>query len=180
MEDSLISNLRRKDKRTQEYFYKTFAKPMFLLCYRYLNNEQEASEILNDGFHKVFTQIDKFQNGGVSGLKAWTKKIMINECLQHLRQRKNIHFVESIDIPSDDATYKPDQELNATTYYNLISRLPTGYRTVFNLYVIEGYSHNEIADILNITENTSKSHLLRARNLLKEKIQNQENYAINK
>jgi RNA polymerase sigma-70 factor (ECF subfamily) len=180
MEDSLVSKLRKKDKRTQEYFYKTYAKPMFLLCYRYLNNEEEAAEILNDGFHKVFTRIDKFQNGGVSGLKAWTKKIMINECLQYLRKRQNIHFVESSELPSNNSDLMPDKNLNAKAYFNLISELPTEYRTVFNLYVIEGYAHNEIAEALDISVNTSKSHLLRARKQLKENIQKQENYEINR
>ncbi len=180
MENSLVSKLKKKDGRTQEYFYKTYAKAMFLLCYRYLNDEQEASEILNDGFHKVFTRIDKFQNGGITGLKAWTKKIMINECLQHLRKRKNIHFVEPTDLPSDDSNFMPDKNLNAMAYYNLISELPTDQRTVFNLYVIEGYAHNEIAQILDITENTSRSHLMRARKQLKEKIQKQEYYETNR
>ena len=170
MENSLITRLRNQDEKAQEYFYKTYARGMFLLCYRYLNNEEEASEVLNDGFFKVFTQIDKFQNGGLSGLKAWTKKIIINECLQQIRKRKDIEFLEANELPLDDSVLLPDNELEAREYYKLIKELPPDYRTVFNLYVIEGYSHSEIAQSLQISENTSRSHLLRARKALKEKI----------
>ena len=171
MEESLIEKLRQKEDKAQEYFYKTYAKGMFLLCYRYLNDEEEASEILNDGFYKVFTQINKFQNGGISGLTAWTKKIMINECLQHIRKRKDLQFVGTENLKTEDADLMPHVELEAEMYFELIKQLPLNYRTVFNLYVIEGYSHKEIADILEVSENTSRSHLLRAREILKEKIQ---------
>lgn len=171
MEETLIKKLRKKEDKAQEYFYKTYAKGMFLLCYRYLSNEEEASEILNDGFHKVFTEINKFQNGGLSGLTAWTKKIMINECLQHIRKRKKLQFVEEDEMKFGDTNLMPDVDLEAEVYYDLIKQLPLNYRTVFNLYVVEGYSHKEIAEFLDVSENTSRSHLLRAREILKEKIQ---------
>jgi RNA polymerase sigma-70 factor (ECF subfamily) len=171
MHDKIIEKLRKQDHKTQEYFYKTNAKAMFLICYRYLNNEEEAAEVLNDGFHKVFTEINKFKNGGIKGLKAWTRKIMINECLQQIRKRKNIQFVEAENLEAGHSENMPHIDLEAGQYYQLIRDLPASYRTVFNLHVIEGYTHKEIAQVLNIRENTSRSHLLRARNILKEKIQ---------
>ena len=171
MNNKIVEKLRKKDHRTQEYFYKTNAKTMFLVCYRYLNNEEEAAEALNDGFHKVFTQISKFKDGGIQGLQAWTRRIMINECLQMIRKRKNIQFVDADRLGNEHSDYHPDLELESRQYYQLIQELPINYRTVFNLFVIEGYAHGEIAQMLNIEENTSRSHLLRARHVLKKKIQ---------
>lgn len=178
MEESvLIEKLRKKDQKTQEYFYKTHAKKMFLLCLRFLNDEQEASEVLNDGFYKVFSRIKMFQNGGLSGLKAWMKKIMVNECLQHIRKTKNLEIVQKEGL-SDIPASIPYIELDAKIYDQLIRGLPVSYRAVFLLYAIEGYSHKEIAEFLEISENKSRIHLFRARKELQQKIKKINNHGI--
>jgi RNA polymerase sigma-70 factor (ECF subfamily) len=176
MVNTILKNLKKHDPSAQELYYKKYAKTMFLLCYRYLNNEEDASEIVNDGFYKVFNNIKHFREGNISGLLAWTRKIMINECLQHLRKRKTIHFVEVNDYNAKFPGNMPDAKIEAKMLYEIIREMPDKYRLVFNLHVVEGYSHKEIAEMLKIKENTSRSHLLRAREILKNRIKNVYNH----
>lgn len=170
MQKRIVDKLRRKDRKAQEYFYRTNAKAMFLICYRYLGNEEEASEIVNDGFYKVFNKIHKFRDGGMDGLMAWTRKIMVNECLQQLRRRKRIWFPDDEIPETEEVSNLPEIAMDAEIYFDLIRQLPESQKTVFNLYVVEGYTHLEIAEVLQIPENTSRSYLMRARNELQIKI----------
>ncbi len=143
---------------------------MFGICFRYLGNENDAEEALNDGFNKVFTQINKFNEGGISGLLAWMSRIIVNECLQYLRKRKKLKYINEQITKEDQLIEIPEFEIETKDYYQLIKQLGDPYRTVFNLFAIEGYNHKEISEMLNIPENTSRSHLMRARMNLKEKI----------
>lgn len=173
MGEDIIEKLKGQDSRAQEAFYKAYAQRMFVLCYRYLNSEDDCADVVNVGFHKVFCLTDQFREGGLKEFLAWTKTIMINECLQVLRRRKKINFVsiDAVDgIGGGDLSMEPNIDVDAQVLLDILSRLPDNSRTVFNLFVIEGYAHSEIAAMLQIPESTSRSHLLRARKELQMKI----------
>lgn len=142
---------------------------MLGLCFRYAGDEMIAEDIMVEGFMRVFSKIDQFSGDG--SFEGWIRRIMVNEALGHLRKQKRI--LE--DTLSDEAENIPDyaladQNLNAEELLDLIGELPVGYRTVFNLYAIEGYAHSEIAAMMGITESTSKSQLHRARALLQKMV----------
>lgn len=140
------------------------------ICLRYANNKDEAIEILNDGFLKIFHHIDSYDSS--RPFKSWLSKIMANTSIDHLRSRKKIHFTEDITQVYDLGM--PDEHaISKLTYeeiIGLVQLLPPAYRTVFNLYVVEGFQHQEIAEMLGISEGTSKSNLFKAKRILKEKI----------
>jgi len=141
---------------------------MLSVIKRYVINTSEAEDTLMEGFVKVFAKLDQFQGGG--SFEGWIRKIMVNEALMSIRKNKD-RFPVDIDAAFDLA--HPDEtlmQLGVQEIEQLIATLPTGYRTIFNLYAIEGYSHAEIADLLAISEGTSKSQLSRARALLQNQL----------
>ena len=141
-----------------------------LVCCRYLKSREDAEEVLLDGFYKFFKNLSSFHYQGDPALYAWLKKIMINECLMLLR-KKNV-FTIVIESAAEDIPLEEEvlNNLSAKEIFDLIVQLPVGYRTVFNLYVIEGMNHKEIAAIMGIAEGTSKSQLSKAKSLLQKKI----------
>jgi RNA polymerase sigma-70 factor (ECF subfamily) len=148
-----------------------YAEDMMLLCLRYITNGEDAKEILMDSFLGFFKNMKSFTWYGEGSVKAWLKKIVVNNCLGHLR-KKNPAFIANGELPhecADDSETALDA-LNAKQILRMIHTLPDGYRAVFNLYVFEGMNHKEIAEALNISESTSKSQLHRARAILKGKI----------
>jgi len=163
-----------QDRKAQNQLYQYFSKRMFVVCMRYAQTTLEAEDILQNGFIKVFTKHTLYT--GKIPLENWIKRIMINTAIDIYRQNQN-RQTESIEEKNSihiESTIGTDQ----TSYkdlLNMIRELPIGYRTVFNLYIIEGYSHKEIADILNISEGSSKSQLSRARHWLQTKLQ-EHNY----
>ncbi len=158
----------KKHKRHFEKdLYFQFADYMFTVCYRYIGNREIAEELLNNGFLKVFKNYSKFENRGKDSLKSWVKRIMINECLMFLRKKNDFELLQIESIDENNITINPDFDSDKQILL-LIKKLPVGYRTVFNLYAIEGYSHGEISKKLNIKESTSRSQLTMARKLLKE------------
>ncbi len=138
---------------------------MFRLCYRYVRSQAEAEDLLTQGFLKVFDRIQDFRYRGPGSLAGWIRRIMVNESLMHLRQQK-FEFVSEDEAVQVVATERTDQALDAEALYALVRALPIGYRTVFNLHAIEGYSHKEIAEQLGISESTSRSQLAKARKML--------------
>lgn len=171
MTEILIHKIINKEKKAQEEFYKKYSPQMFRLIYRYVKNEADAGSILNMGFFKIFTKIERVSYINEISFIAWMKKIMINESLMFLRQ--NDHFI-NIDTCFEELF---PEEANCTDtglliedYYFLIRQLPQDLRTVFNLYAIDGYSHKEIAAELNISESSSRVYLTRARALLKKSL----------
>ena len=135
---------------------------MLVVCMRYVKKLPDAEELMLNGFYNFFKTIDRFVYSQESSVGAWLKKIMINECLMFLRKGGNLKLVEeehAAGVEVDEATMA---KLNANEIFRLVMTLPPGYRTVFNLFVIEGYSHKEIAEMLRITEGTSKSQLNKA------------------
>ena len=167
MSQQLIRGCQAGDGRAQRTLYERFADRMFRVCFRYVRDELHAEDVLLKGFLKVFQHVGTFDYRSEPGLEAWIRRIMVNEALMLLRQKHNFSLVSETHAEQIAAADSPDADLNGEEIYALILRLPTGYRTVFNLFVIEGYSHGEIADQRNISENTSKSQLSKAKAALR-------------
>ena len=167
---NIIKACLKGDRAAQKRFYQIFSDKMYGVCFRYTSNEDEAKDILQDGFIKVFLNLNKFNNKG--SLEGWIRKIIVNTALERFRD-KNYLFAVSMDSGYEVGEKEYDHiisELSAKDLLKLIHELTPQYRAVFNLYAIEGYSHKEISEKLNIKEGTSKSNLSRAREILKEKV----------
>jgi RNA polymerase sigma factor (sigma-70 family) len=167
MTEIIINRCREGDAGAQKWLYEQFANRMYRICYRYLKDELHAEDALISGFMKVFQHLHQLDYRGDASLEAWIKRIMVNESLLLLRRNYNFNWVDEARAERYASGLQADAELNAEEIYALILQLPVGYRTVFNLYVIEGYAHQEIANQLNISESTSKSQLSKARAALR-------------
>lgn len=165
--EKIVSACNRGNRSAQKTLYKTFAQKMFMHCYRYVKHKEDAEEILSEGFIKVFANLSKIEYRDAKSFEGWLKRIMINESLMFLRKQK-IKFSDQEDISQMQIVQSLDDDLIAEDIYRLIRSLPIGYRTVFNLNAIEGYSHKEISQKLNISESTSRSQLTKARKKLQE------------
>ncbi len=165
----IISGCLQNDLNSQKALFDKYANSMKALCLRYLNNEQDAEDVLQDGFIVVFTKLQDFKFNG--SLKNWIGRIMVNLSLQKIKKNKRLRFDE-IDSKPDLVKNNPDiiSKLEEKDLMDLLAKLPVGYRTVFNLFVIEGYSHREIGKMLKIGESTSRSQLTKAKMKLKELI----------
>jgi RNA polymerase sigma-70 factor (ECF subfamily) len=154
------------NRLAQKELYEAYKVNLFVLCQRYFSDLEDAKDALQEGFVKVFRDLHQYDEGK-GHVASWIKKVFINTCLEKLRKRK-IDFQQITDY---DLSFVYDQdilsELNLKDLTKIIQKLPTGYRTVFNLYVIEGYNHQEIADQLGISESTSKTQLMKAKNMLR-------------
>ncbi len=165
---ALIKEAKRGSTAAQECLFDRLSGNMLMLCRRYVKRPEDAEELLLDGFYKFFKNLPAFNYQGEAALYAWLKKIMVNECLMFLR-KKNVFTIvtESVAeeiILAEDVLAK----LSAEEIFNLVVQLPVGYRTVFNLYVIEGFEHKEIAGLMGISEGTSKSQLSKSKALLQK------------
>jgi len=166
----LVEGCKKSNSKAQRSLFDFYYAYMFNVCQRYVRDEMHAEDMLSQGFTKVFKSIYKFNYEAEIGLRAWIKKIMINECLMWLRKKNNFNLVPLTD--ADDVAYD-DFNLDQTDVQYIlesISALPIGYKTVLNLNVIEGYSHAEISAMLNIKEATSRSQLNKAKQALKQKL----------
>jgi RNA polymerase sigma factor (sigma-70 family) len=168
-ETDLIKACKKQNSKAQCVLYDKYASLMLGLCKRYIKGEMEAEDVMINGFMKVFTKIDLFEEKG--SFEGWMKRIMINEALGFIRKNKAMY----LEIEIEAADKEPDfdklfTELETKDLLKMVNELPSGYRTIFNLYAIEGYSHKEIAEMLGINENTSKSQLSRARMHLQKKL----------
>ncbi|MDY8136046.1 RNA polymerase sigma factor [Aquimarina sp. 2201CG5-10] len=157
------------NRRAQKKLYKTYAQKMFIHCYRYVSNKEDAEDILAEGFIKVFNNLNNIEYRDPKSFEGWIRQIMINECLAFLRKRKML-FYDFEESKINENSYVINSNVDAEDIYKMILSLPIGYRTVFNLYAIEGYSHTEISEKLNIATSTSRSQLSKARAILKELI----------
>jgi len=165
----MLKIFRNHNQKTDKEIYFEYADAMMALCLRYLGNKQDAEETLNNGFLKIFAHRSKFQPESEFSFPAWVKRIMINECLMQIRQKK-VFFTISIDTLSENTAEQEFDTSSSEYLLDLLLKLPEGYRTVFNLYAIEGYTHKEISEMLNISENTSRSQLRKARLELQKRI----------
>ena len=168
---NLITECIRGDRNAQKQLYDMYRVKMFTLCLRYMSNRQDAEDMLQDGWVKVFKQL-KTYNTEKGSFYGWIRKIFVNTNLEFLR-KKRMRF-EDIDEYTVEAqvSYEMDvfEQMSLQEMVAVLQGLPTGYRSVFNLYVIEGYSHKEIGEILSISPNTSKTQLMKAKNLMREKV----------
>jgi RNA polymerase sigma factor (sigma-70 family) len=166
----LIAGCVAGDRNSQSMLYDLYAPKMMIVCLRYSKNKEEAEEILQNGFLRVFKFISQYKREG--SLDGWIRKIMINSALQKLRNNVHLKPVISIDTRTYDLSYAHDiiEQIDGKVLLQLVQSLSPSYRTVFNLYVFEGMKHREIAELLNISEGTSKSNLFDARTILQKKI----------
>lgn len=168
-EKEWIEGCKRQDSRAQESLYEHFSGKMYALCCRYVPSKMEAEDVLVIAFTKLFERIDQYKGEG--SFEGWMRKIIVNESLTYLRRNKNMYLETEIEEAERSPDYMQLQNnLEAEDLLRLVGQLPTGYRMVFNLFAIDGYSHKEIAEQLEISENTSKSQLSRARVLLQKKL----------
>lgn len=163
-----IEDARSGNAAAQKVLFNRLADAMMALCCRYVKNREDAEEILLDGFYKFFASLPGFRYQGEAALYAWIKKIMVNECLMFLRRHHSFAVVPEVEGEAVSREEEPLADLSAAEIFELIVRLPVGYRTVFNLHVIEGMEHREIAESLGIAEGTSKSQLRKAKILLRK------------
>ncbi len=168
----LIAGCKRGESWARKKLYELHAPAMMSVCMRYINNRETAKDLLQDGFIKVFTKIDTYSGSG--SFKGWMRRVFVTTALEHLRRNDALRLSSDID-EYDDAIENIEasavDQLSANELLACIARLPNGYRTVFNLYAIEGYSHSEIANMLNINESTSRSQFIRARKVLQKSVE---------
>ena len=166
----LIKEAKNGSAAAQKCLFDLFADKMILVCRRYVKNSEDAEELLLDGFYKFFKNLSAFNYQNEAALFGWLKKIMINECLMLLRKKNVFNIVSESaaeDLPLEEEALN---NLSAKEIFDLIVNLPVGYRTVFNLYAIEGMDHKEISALLGIAEGTSKSQLSKAKALLQKNL----------
>ncbi len=162
----IIHSCKQGNRSAQRELYETYKSILFGICRRYINQYQVAEDIFTDGMVKIFEKIDSFKGEG--SFEGWMKRIMINECLMHLRKNdvlsnhSDLEFVHIAEFPNFE------DQMDDKLIKEAIKELPDGYRTVLNLYIIEGYKHREIAELLEISINTSKSQLILAKKRLRE------------
>lgn len=158
-------------RRDQELLYRRYAPRLYAVCLRYTGDTDEARDVLQDGFIKIFENLERYSHEG--SFEGWIRKIIVNTALEKYRNRYYLSRVDDIDVMAEPLA-EPDTDdfagLEANDLLNMIMGLPPKYRMVFNLYAIEGYSHREIGTMLNISEGTSKSNLSRARDILQKKV----------
>ena len=166
--DKIVVGCKKNKAWAQADLFAMFSDKMFGTCLYYSDNKADAEDLLHDGFLKVFENIKKYRS---DNFEAWMRRVFVNLALMRYRKRKNETTMEDVEpkvSQSDD--YDSQSEMQADELMALVSKLPPQYRLVFNLYAIEGYKHKEIAEMLEITESTSKSNLSRARQILQKQL----------
>lgn len=173
----LINDCKNNNRKAQEQLYRLYSGKLFAVCLKYSRNYAEAQDNLQDGFLIIFQKIGQYAFKG--SFDGWLKRVMINNVLQQYRQQTFLSLVNE-DIAEDYEIELDNDDISLDYLLKIIQELPDRYRLVFNLYVIDGYSHSEIAEMLNINIGTSKSNLARGRMILKEKIEQLKNEETNK
>lgn len=176
-EKNIIKRVKMQDPLAQKALYEKYSPVLFGICVRYLKNTPVAEDVLIESFYKIFSKIDQFKEEG--SFEGWMKRITINECLMKLRKNNSLSLhleIEKAYTVKDDAV--AISNINYQELLLLLEDLPPGYRAVFNLYVIEGYKHREIAEKLGISINTSKSQLILAKKKMREFYKKKHNLKI--
>jgi len=174
----LIEACVKQNKQAQKELYLRFSYMMKGVCLRYAGNEQEAEDLLQDSFIKAFEKINTFKNTGSLG--GWLRKLTVNTVLENFRKQKiKTQSLELIDKEKESNNFNVIQKLELEDLVCKVQKLPIGYRTVFNLYAIEGYNHIEIGELLNISSSTSKSQYSRAKKLLIKMIDEEKQIELN-
>ena len=169
-EHDLIAGCKREEMWARKELYERYAGAMLSLCARYVVDREVARDVLQDGFYKVFTKIDNYCSDKGS-FEAWMKRIFINTALDQLQKKRFLPIISEYEESIEDTGAWAFEPFSADDLHRCIAELPAGFRTVFNLYAVEGYSHAEIAKMLHIKEVTSRSQYMRARQILRQNIQ---------
>ncbi|MBC7440779.1 MAG: RNA polymerase sigma factor [Flavobacterium sp.] len=172
-EHELIGLAVENNRHAQQKIYSKFSPKMLGICRQYIKDIHQAEDIMITAFMKVFTNLKNFEHKG--SFEGWIRRIMVNECISFIRVQKKVKFIEEEDW-FEESFNNIDSQFTVEEIQFLIDNLPDGYKTVFNLYAIEGYQHKEIAEMLKINEGTSKSQLSHARKMLREQINKLKNY----
>lgn len=172
----LIKDLKKKRSKAQFQVFETYSNYLYKIAYRYLKDPHLVEEVVSQAFFNIFEKISETTIEDESTFSAWCRKITINQSLMEIR--KHLKFQDHLSLieNKEEAPISTDQHLHEEDLVKMVLQLPDGYRTIFNLFVIEGYSHKEISQKLSISEGTSKSQLSKARQLLKRQIENTEIY----
>ncbi len=164
----LIHLCKKRERKAQEQLYKLFSNKLYGICLKYSRNKTEAEDNLQDSFITIFNKIEQYNFKG--SFEGWISRITVNTVLQKYR-KEGVFDIISDDVPDEVDVYVDDEDISLQYLLTIIGELPDRYRLVFSMYVLDGYSHKEISEMLNISEGTSKSNLSRARLILKNKIE---------
>jgi len=173
-DESLIAGCIKGNQIAQKTLFDSFSPKFFALCLRYMKSTDDAEDVLQEGMVKIFTKLPEYKGKG--SFEGWMRRIVVNTCLDQIRKNQKLKF----DVSIDKEEYKLSmnahilENMSANELIEEIKKMPPGYRVVFNMFAIEGYSHQEIAEKLGVKESTSKSQYLRARAYLKERISKQD------
>ncbi|WP_438962578.1 RNA polymerase sigma factor [Nonlabens sp.] len=170
-EKKLIEKAAAGDRKAQKHLYDKHAYRMLSVCRQYISPIETAEELMLNGFFKVFTKLDSFQHSG--SFEGWVRRIMVRECIDYLRKKDPFQYTDEVDEEKVSATGSENEtsdQLPLAVIQQVIDELPSGYKTVFMMYVVDGFKHAEIAQALNISESTSKTQYRKARILLQEKV----------
>lgn len=173
-DETLVNECAKGNSKAQRALFDKFAPKMLSVCYRYMGKSEESEDVLQDAFVKIFHKIVEFKMEG--SLEGWIRRIVVNTALDAIRKNKKTLSDVSVDEVSYKVSYIDDNfdDMDVKHLLKMINELPDGYRVVFNMFAIEGYSHKEIADTLGVTENTSKSQYSRARAFLRNQLEKVE------
>lgn len=173
----IIDQCREGSQKAQFQLYKIYYKAMYSVCLRIINDEMEAEDVMQEAFLNAFKKMDSYK--GEVSFGAWLKRIVINRSLDHLKKRK-VKFEEVNEKTAQIADYQMEtKEVNVDVIKNAIRQLPDGYRVVLSLYLLEGYDHEEISEILGISNSNSRTQFLRAKNKLRELLKDKEIFSYN-
>lgn len=167
--EKLIPKLIKQDRIAQKELFEKYSRKMLSVCRSYVSDIHFAEDCMLKGFVRVFNKIDTYKSQG--SFEGWIRRVMVNECLDFIKSKKSMIYLDIIEEPD---FLEEEHDLTGIDAQELLDQLPETYRVVFNLFVIEGYSHKEITDLLSITESASKTQLLRAKNKLKDLILDQK------
>ena len=171
-ENKTIKRCLKNNSQAQKELYEQHKVKWFMICLRYAHNRDEAQDMLQEGLISVFNNLKQYDHRKAT-FAAWSNKVMVNAALQQLRKWKKLKFDDAIEDYENKLMYTEDvyASIGAKELTSLVQNLPEGYRVVFNLYVMEGYLHREIAEMLSISENTSKTQLLKAKKMLRNQLE---------
>jgi len=171
--EDIILGCKAQDEKSQDLLYSRYSSLFFAICLRYLKDRDDAQDVLHDSFIKIFDKIGSF--GGEGSFEGWMKRLLVNNCLNYLKDKKKVLKIENelwveLQDPVFEVAVSDDMDIDPAVLLEMIQKLPIGYRTVFNLFVLDGFDHKTISEKLNISEGTSRSQLLKARRYLKDKL----------
>lgn len=178
-ESSLIKRASSGNREAQKKIYEQYAPKMLSVCRQYIRDLHHAEDVMLNAFFKVFSNLESYRHEG--SFEGWVRKIMVRESISFLRQHKSLDYRDDLRTDTPEVVNNINSEMDVAHIQDMIDALPEGYKAVFNLYAIEGYKHAEIAEMLDISEGTSKSQLFKARKMLQEQLKqsNETGYGTN-